>query len=442
MGNADYGHYFNVFNFTLILQFINDFGIQNYTNRLISQNREESSTIVQPLVGFKIVLSIIYLLATTICAWIWYGEGLDLAFILHLAFNQILISLIFFLRANISGLGFYKLDSFISILDRLLMIIIMGFILYTPLLQDKISISTFVYVQSISLFICVVISGSILIGHKYDFKLIRIQKSEFWKVLKICFPFALIYLTSSLFMKADSIWLEKYLTNGHEEAGIYASCYRLYDVLTIISLSFGSLLLAMFARLHNDLEKIKQLLSTSISILWIIALFCGFTGFFYSEELNLFLNKSNSVYSQKIISILLVTFIPGSINYIFGAYYQASHREVLLYKIYGSIAIISIVLNYFSIPSVKAIGCASSFLIVQLILSIVSIIFIKNELKVLFALKYKLLLFSTGLGLIYYVISSQLNLFYLYEWIIIGFIGIGLLFLSRIISLEIGRAHV
>lgn len=57
LGTTDYGLYYKLLNFTLLFQFINDFGIQNYTNRYVSQNRANIENNFNQLIGLKIILS-------------------------------------------------------------------------------------------------------------------------------------------------------------------------------------------------------------------------------------------------------------------------------------------------------------------------------------------------------------------------------------------------
>ena len=224
LGNTQYGHYYNIFNFTLILQFVNDFGLQNYTSRLISQHRSDASGLTSPLNGLKILLTLIYFALTLAAAWLWYGPSVDLSFVLHLAFNQMLISLIFFLRAQIAGLGLYRTDSLLSIMDRLLLILSLGLILYLPGLDSWLDLKTFVMVQTMSLAAVSIMCLIILAREGIRFLPLRPDPVAWKKAFEYCIPFAMIYLTNAMFTKADSVWLQKWLPDGAEEAGLYASC--------------------------------------------------------------------------------------------------------------------------------------------------------------------------------------------------------------------------
>lgn len=407
LGNEAYGYYYNLFNFTLILQFISDFGLQNYTLRLLSQNRSQTANLVGAMNGLKIALTLIYFLLTLLMAWIWYGSALDAGFIFHLAFNQVLISLIFFLRAQIAGMGFYKTDSLLSISDRLILILSLGCLIYLPGLTGLLTVETFVWVQTFSLGLVTLLCIVIIASKGIQFFPIKVDRSAWLNAFKFCIPFALIYFTNALFSKADSIWLQRLLPDGQSEAGIYAYCYRFYDALCIISLSFGGLLLPMFARLHQDDQRRQLLLKASMNILWIISVILGFGCYFFSGEIQKYVTKDMSEHSRKIIGWLAMSFIPGSINYIFGAFFQATHRETLLYRIYAGVAVLSIILNNIFIPQWKGEGCAIVCMISQIFLILISSIFIWEDIRRIGPQSIRWMIFGILTAFIMYAIQKS-----------------------------------
>ncbi len=123
VGTEAFGYYANLFNFTLILQFLNDFGLQPLMNRMAGQAPDRARSVFGEVIGLRLVLALVYLMVTLLFAWLWFGQEMSSALLLRLAVNQILISTILFLRGNISGLGLYKTDSFLSVLDRLILIL-------------------------------------------------------------------------------------------------------------------------------------------------------------------------------------------------------------------------------------------------------------------------------------------------------------------------------
>ncbi len=434
VGNAEYGYYYNIFNFTLILQFINDFGIQNYTTRTISQSQNETLAKAQSLMNLKLYLSLLYLIISICVAILWYGSEVDLGFILHICFNQILISLIFFLRSNIAGLGLYFMDSIFSILDRTVLILFMGIFIFIPQLNHKVSIQFFVNIQSASLLIC---SGSalfVLLKHQFKFSLHIISFNQLKEVIRYCFPFALIYLSTGLFTKADTIWIENILPNGREEAGIYASCFRLFDAMTIISLSFAGLMLAMFSKIADRKKELSELLYLGLSTLYIISLGLGLVGTFYSIEIGHLVNKTYNENTSQLIFYLCIAFIPASLNYIFGAFYQAIHLEIKLLKFYGLCMIISIISNILLIPYFGSKASAIIYIFVQGLLLILSIYSVR-ELFLTFLNKLRsLFIFSLLIFVVFWIFYQYIHINYLGEWFMIAIFSLIFIHFLKIVN--------
>ena len=140
--------------------------------------------------------------------------------------NQLLVSLIFFLRSNIAGLGYYKTDGVVSVLDKVLMIIICGGLLWGEWLAGPFQIMWFVYAQMLSLGL------TVLLAFFWVYR--RIPRLHFkWQpafillILKESYPFALVIFLMTIYTRIDSVMLEKLLPDGKYEAGVYASAYRI-----------------------------------------------------------------------------------------------------------------------------------------------------------------------------------------------------------------------
>lgn len=415
VGTEAYGNYVNILNFTFILQFISDFGLQNYMSRFVSQDSTNAKNTYSKILSFKLILSIVYFLLTLFLAWIWYGEEFNIRFVAHVCLNQIFVSSIFFIRANISGLGLYKTDSFISVLDRLYLIVLGGIFILSPALKSNVTINFFVWIQTVSLFLCFLTGLIVLMSHHFKFNIIKVSKSDLMKILTASLPFAMIYLTSAVFYKSDNIWLVKLLPDGKLQSGIFAASLRLYEAMSMISLAFGSLLLAMFSRSFMDKNILHNLLKTSVSILLIISILLAFSGYFYSMEINSMLYHNVDPYWVRILSIMMLCFIPGSINYIFSSYLQAIHREKLLLRIYFILALLSILLNLIFVPILKAEGSAWVFFIVQLLLFVIQIFFIRSELNFGFNSIMRQLVFISTAFFLYFVIAKYCHFAIFYK---------------------------
>lgn len=407
LGTTEYGLYYKLLNFTLLFQFINDFGIQNYTNRYVSQNRANIENNFNQLIGLKIILSFLYTICIVLIILVFDYEKIQIALILHLVFNQILISAVFFIRSVISGLGYYKTDSFFSILDRVLLIVFGILILWYPELKQYLSIQGFVWIQTISIGCCLVLALCFLL-----FKGIRINRPTFHfmqlkPIIKACIPFSLIFLFSTVYNKLDVLLIGKWLENGDEQAGIYAASMRIFEASSMVSLAFGSLLLAMFSVLYKDVEKLTELLKMALNLLFAFTIALVMSSCFYAKEIMNLLYNQNNNYWEFIFCLVMLSFLPASLNYIFGALFQAIHKERQLFLFYMLAGIISFILNVYLIKSLQLIGVAYVTVITHSFLFGIQIIYLQQKqiihLKSIFWLKMIFLM------LMAYCVSSLLK---------------------------------
>ncbi|MBK9271131.1 MAG: polysaccharide biosynthesis C-terminal domain-containing protein [Saprospiraceae bacterium] len=371
VGTEDFGQYIALFNFTLILQFINDFGLQAWTNRAIGQQTARVKENYGELISIRLQLSVYYLIVSLGFGLLWFGGNLNLELFLRLCINQILISGILFLRGQISGLGYYRTDSLISILDRLILILSCGWFIYSDVLIKKVSISWFVNMQSISLVLVLGVCVGFLMLKKFHFRPAKISFNKSLSYLKMGLPFALIYLTYAAWTRMDNIWLVKLLEDGAFRSGQYASAMRLYEAASMISLAFGTLLLSMFSRGNSDPIKNEELLKTSISVLLVMAMVLSLVVGVFSADINRTLYPGSDTEWDLVLEILMWAFIPASINFIFGAYFQATHREHQLWKLYALGFLLSAVLSLVFIPLYHVLASAFVFLIGQTVLMFV-----------------------------------------------------------------------
>lgn len=407
LGTTDYGLYYKLLNFTLLFQFLNDFGIQNYTNRWVSQNRDGIEKNFNQFIGLKIFLSLLYSTCIVLFILIFEYEKFHFSLICHIAFNQILVSAVFFIRSIISGMGYYKSDSFLSILDRVLLIIFGAMILSYPNLKEYLNIQGFVWIQTFSIGICLLFAILFLLFKGIRFSWPVVDFISIVPIIKACIPFSMIYLFSTIYNKLDVFLIGKWLENGDEQAGIYAASMRIFEASSMVSLAFGSLLLAMFSVLYKDVEKLTELLKMSLNLLFAFTIAVVTSSCFYAKELMNLLYHQNNTYWEFIFCLVMLAFLPASMNYIFGALFQAIHKEKQLYMFYMLAGLISFILNIYLIRNLQLIGVAYVTVITHSFLFGIQIIYLQTkgfiQLKTIIWLKMLLLM------LLAYCISSLLK---------------------------------
>jgi len=147
VGLENYGFYYSIFSFSFLLNIILDFGITNFNNKNIAENNHLLRKHLSSIIVLKLILGCIYLLLTVICAFIIRYDKMQIMLLLILAFNQFLITFILYLRSNLSGLHLFKIDSFISVLDRSIMIVVCAILLWGNL-PIEFSIRWYVFAQT------------------------------------------------------------------------------------------------------------------------------------------------------------------------------------------------------------------------------------------------------------------------------------------------------
>lgn len=399
----NYGIYFALFNFSFVLNIILDFGITNFNNKNIAQNNHLLTKHFSSLVILKLGLALIYILLAAVIGLIIQYDWRLMKLMLLLGFNQFLISFIFYLRSNLAGLHLFWVDSIVSVLDRLILIILCLLLLWGNVLGRELDIMDYVYAQTISYFTTAVIAFLIVFGKTQEAKF-KLTRAFAMMILKKSFPFAVLMMLMACYNRLDTVMVERMLPNGAEQAGIYAQGYRLLDATNMIAFLFAGLLLPIFSRMLKHKESVEALVKTSFILLMTPAVVIAVGCWFYSEELIGMLYHEHVESASQVFAILMTCFAAISTTYIFGTLLTANGnlRELNLMATSG--ILINIVLNLFLIPRYEAAGSAISSLVTQFLTAFIQVMIAQSIFK--FRINYRLILtviiFLAGVILVNY----------------------------------------
>ena len=148
LGENQYGLYFGLFNFCMLFQIILDPGILNYNSQLISKNANKVESYFSEILGAKVLLIGLYVVSVMLFAM---GSSYPRDYYQYLPgilTILILTSLANYFRSHFSALGRYSYESWFSGLDKLLMILILGYFLF---IKKEISIHFFIMGQVLAL---------------------------------------------------------------------------------------------------------------------------------------------------------------------------------------------------------------------------------------------------------------------------------------------------
>ena len=364
VGAEAYGSYFALFNFALILNIFLDLGISNFNNRNISQHEHLLGKYFPRIVALRLLLAVGYFAICLVAGLIFDYSADQLHMLALLCFNQFLLSFILFLRSNISGLQLFKIDSTISVLDRLLMIVSCGWILWFAQRSVPFQIEWFVYLQTAAYTVTMLAALGVVLryggtfSYGWNFSMVRL-------ILKQSLPFALLILFMSIYGRIDSVLIERLLVDGKEQAGIYAQAFRLLDASNMIAYLFAVLLLPMFSRMLKLKEDPGPLAGIASKLIVIPAFALGLICYHHSTELMELMYHEHSSESAEILAILMFSLIPMAGVYVIGTLLTANGSLKHLNIIALITVIISIGLNLFMIPKYGAWGAAITCLTTQ-----------------------------------------------------------------------------
>lgn len=437
VGKDAYGLYFGLLNLSFLFNIFIDLGINNFNNQNIAKNVNLVSKHFSKLFSVKAILSMVYAVVTL-------GLGLSLGYgqvsfwILGiLTFNQILVSFILFGRSNLAALHMFTRDSIVSVLDRALLIIFCGILLFTDITDREFKLEWFVYLQTLAYLLTLLVSIFMLRGEigriKWNFDIpFTIQ------IFKKSLPYATFTLIAGLYNRLDGIMLEKIGPGGSFSAGEYAQGFRFFEAASMFAYLFAVLLLPIYSRMLKEKKSVRPMVDTSVRLLLGTALATAIIFYFHSDFV---LNwRYDDVTENSILafSALMVGFIGVGMFYVYGTLMTADEDLKRLNYISLAGLALNLVLNIFLIPKYGAFGAAVTTVATQLFAGIAQMIRVIQRFgfKANKSLILKFTVYSvTALGLNIFIFETMiLNDFY--RFMISVLAGAILLVLTGLFSVQ------
>lgn len=405
VGNEAYGIYFSLLNFSVLFNILLDFGINNFTTKQVAQSPAVASSYFGKIIGFRFVLFLFYSIISYTIAFVLNWNSYELYLLSFLVFNQFIITLIAFIRSYFGGFLMFKTDAFISVLDRLLLIILCGALLYLPITDQPFKIEWFIWIQTICYVLVLIIAVGLLlmkIGRpKWQYKPVFS-----YAIIRKSLPYALLIFLMMIYSRVDSVMIERIHPEGKLQAGFYAQGFRLLSAFFMFAMLFSNLLYPLFSRMLANKENVESLLRTSSKLLLggsiMIALICYFNAEYILDSI-----YTNGVESS-IVSFqwLMLSFIGMCVIVIYGTLLTANGNLFFLNIVSGIGLILNFIINWMLIPEYGADGAAIATFATQTGVAVVEIIY-----------SYKYFKFSFfNLETLQYLMFSALIVALCYYW--------------------------
>ena len=373
-GTNDYGEYFAIFNLGIILNFLLDIGLTNFLNQKLSSDKLSIDKTFNQIGLLKIFLGILYAILLVSIAII---TGIHkISWLILLGMNQFLFSFFLFLRAHITALQLFHADAWLSVVDKLLMILACGILIYFPQAFGRITIYLFLLIQMIAVMVSTAVAFLIILYKEKGKLFIRARLDT--AIIRSALPFGLIVLVMSVHSRLDGFLLERVHANGAFEAGIYSQAYRLLDTSNMVGYLAAGFVLPFAAKAYNEGTMMKPIILKIRNLLLAFngssILFC----FLFSKKIEQMLYHTDNTYGASIIGLTMPALVGYSLVQIYGSLLTATGNIWSFVIATIPFLLLNAFLNIIFIPRYGAMACCIIAIITQTTYGLV-IMYIANK---------------------------------------------------------------
>lgn len=370
VGPSVYGTYAALLSLSFLLNIVLDLGVTNYNTRHIARHGHLMGKYLSGVAGLRLALAGLYALVTMGAGALLGFRGPELAMLGWLVVNQALVAGILYLRSNVAGAQMFRWDSLLSVLDRMLLIAIVGWLLWGRAPGVPFRIEWFIWAQTsaygvtflVALVMTLRLSGGARFGFNVAFSRVVLRQS---------FPYALLILLMTFYYRTDTLMLERLLEDGAHQAGVYAQGFRYFEALNMLGYLFAGLLLPMFSRQLRNGEDVAPLSLLALRILLGGGLAVAAFVHWRAGDLLALLYTEPVPAAASSFRLLVHCFVGVSVTYVFGTLLTAAGDLRALNYVAGGGALLNIVLNLAFIPRWQVEGAAWASLITQWLTALV-----------------------------------------------------------------------
>ena len=413
-GEEAYGFYFSLFSFSVLFTLLLDMGLSGFNNRAVSADPTRVKLYFGNVLLLRLLLTAAYFLVTITVAWAMGYSRQQFTLLLVLMLNQVMSSMILWLRSNISGMQYLFLDSLLSVADRLVMIIICSVLLWGGVTSGPFRIEWFVWAQTLAYFTVMVVSF-IMVIRRGGVSKVRPDAAVLKSIIITGLPFALVAFAMTLYWRIDSVLIERLLPDGAMQAGIYAQAFRLFDGIAMFPVMFGGLLLPIMSKELAAGNNIAPLASMAGRMLLAPLGIGAVTLATFPGEILDLLYHAPSPGAVSAFTVLMLTLVPVGAVYIFSTMLTAAGRLMMLGLITLAGMAVNILMNLILIPAFSATGAAYTAFCTQILVALACVIAVRMTMTKMVVIN-RLLLYLLMLLLTY--AAGRLMIMLEVTWII------------------------
>jgi O-antigen/teichoic acid export membrane protein len=437
VGTVAYGTYFSIFNLSIVLSFLHDWGLTGFYNRQLAAKDERLVDNAGSFIFIKILLAFLYGAVIFLVAFLSGIRRWDIVF--YVVFTQVLASMFVFFRAIITSQQWFRTEAWLSVLDKLLMILLCAPFLYFPSLAGGMGIEQFLLLQIMCTALAMLITLGYLVIKKFNFSFKTLWPGSY--VFKEILPFAVIILLMSFHYRIDGFLLDR--ISGPAEAGKYAGAFRLLDAANMIGYLFASFLLPYIARNRNDGKIATNVILNVRHVLMVFSITISCIVIFMAPWIQEVLYNHRGPGYIEVLQWCVPALISYSLVQLYGAVLTATGHIGALTYITLVAVVINVMINILLIPSFGAKGSCIAALISQAFCGITTMWYARHKLNMPVNIRSGLIYIFIG-GLVCGLLYASKN-WPVSPWLIIiitGITALVLLWLTKLVDLKTWRISV
>lgn len=388
VGHEEYGTYFSILSLSIVLSFLADAGITNMLNRQLALQQPVH---LGSLLRAKWLLVLLYGALVAIIAALSGVQRWDI--VILVCAIQVGTSFLLFYRNILTGHQRFSTDAWVSVLDKLLMIVVAAPFLYPLLGPVHILLHFFLSLQVATVFTIVLIAYAL--NRKY-LKGEEASSTSLKDILQLTLPFTVLVLLMSVHNRLDAFLLERLHPNGAYQAGVYATAYRLLDAGSTVGYLAASFLLPYVSRhmnqdalVHEIVFKLRHLLLlASIGVLAFVAVYAGWV-----DQL---LYGISDRYHAQVLLVTIAVLPAYFLTNIYGSLLTAKGLFTPFIVVVVISVIVNIALNLVWIRPLGALGCGMAALASQSFCAVACLVVGSKAFGL--SLRLPAFLFTAGVG--------------------------------------------
>jgi O-antigen/teichoic acid export membrane protein len=360
VGADVYGSYFALLNVTLMFAILLDLGINMSNTRNVAGDASSIKSYFPSLFFLRIFLLVLFALVVGALGVILGYNRHMLGLLGWMVVNQFLLSSILFIRSYVGGLQWFNWDAFLSVADKILVIIIVGAVLFTSdsTFQIEYLIGGQTIAYSLALLTGVGILRKQLLSMHWAF-----DRSRIWEKLRQALPYATLILVMGLYTRLDGVMIER--MKGSEASGMYAGAFRLLDIAIQIGVLYSFVLIPVFTKRLQSKQLYGSLMRSSFNLLLSVSLSAAVAAVVFHQELVALFYQHSTRSMGVSLAVLMATLPAFYMGYLFGSALTAGGKTTILNRIALGGLFINFVLNIALIHLYAEVGAAIATAITQ-----------------------------------------------------------------------------